>query len=147
MDLLRLLRGNPDAYQAIDPSMHSVSLVDVRRPDTPIIYVNRGFEKLTGYTPDEVVGRNCRLLQGSDTDRAVVADIRRAMAAGAPYLTDLLNYKKNGDPFWNRLSLKPVRNELGELTHYVGIQSDITTMKRVEEKLTAFAGDLNRYAH
>ena len=87
MDLLRLLRGNPDAYQAIDPSMHSVSLVDVRRPDTPIIYVNRGFEKLTGYTPDEVVGRNCRLLQGSDTDRAVVADIRRAMAAGAPYLT------------------------------------------------------------
>ncbi|MBL8600042.1 MAG: PAS domain-containing protein [Devosia sp.] len=131
------------AYQAIDPSIHSVSLVDMRRPDAPIIYVNRGFEKLTGYTPEEVVGRNCRFLQGRDTDRDAIAEMRRAMDAGGPHLTDVLNYKKSGEPFWNRLSLRPVRNERGEITHYVGIQSDITALRRVEDKVIAFARDLD----
>jgi len=143
MDLLRLLRGNPDAYQSIDPSIHSVSLVDIRRPDAPLIYVNRGFEKLTGYAPAEVVGRNCRFLQGQNTDRDAITEMRRAMAKGGAHLTDLLNYKKNGEPFWNRLSLRPVRNERDELTHYVGIQSDITALKRVEDKVIEFARDLN----
>ncbi|MEO7222378.1 MAG: PAS domain-containing protein [Devosia sp.] len=143
MDLMRVLRADRKTFETIDPSVHSVSLVDMRRPDTPLIYVNRGFEKLTGYAPDEVVGRNCRLLQGSDTDPAVVAQIRAAMVAGVAHLTDVLNYKKGGDPFWNRLSLKPVRNERGELTHFVGIQTDVTAVKRVEAKVIAFARELS----
>jgi len=143
MDLLRLLQGYPDAYQVIDPSVHSVSLVDIRRPDAPIIYVNRGFEKLTGYRPDEVIGRNCRLLQGQETDRDAVAQMGQAIAAGSTHIADLLNYKKSGEPFWNRLSLRPVQNEHGDITHYVGIQSDITALKRVEDKVIAFARDLS----
>ena len=146
MDFLRMLRGDAGAFQAIDPSQHSISLVDIRREGQPLIYVNRGFEKLTGYAPGEVVGRNCRLLQGKDTDRAAIARLRQAVAAGQPFLTDLLNYRKTGEPFWNRVSLTPVRNAHGDLTHYVGIQSDITAMKRVEERLVAFARELNARA-
>jgi PAS domain S-box-containing protein len=143
MDLMRILGADRKAFGSIDPSVHSVSLVDMRRPDAPLVYVNRGFEKLTGYAPDEVVGRNCRLLQGKDTDPAAVAKIHAALVAGVAQLIDILNYKKNGDPFWNRLSLTPVRNDRGELTHVVGIQTDVTAIKRVEERVIALARELS----
>jgi PAS domain S-box-containing protein len=126
----------------IDSSQHSVSLSDVRRPDAPLIYVNRGFENLTGYTKDEVAGRNCRFLQGKDTDRDAVRRISEAVASGRPLLIDLLNYRKDGSAFWNRLSLRPVHAANGELTHIIGIQSDLTRLKEIEEKLHAFAQDL-----
>lgn len=126
----------------IDSSQHSVSLCDLRRPDAPLIYVNRGFENLTGYSREEVVGRNCRFLQGSDTDRETVARIRAAVKAGEPLLVDLLNYRKDGKPFWNRLSLRPVRSGDGSLTHIIGIQSDMTRLKEIEEQLAVLALEL-----
>jgi PAS domain S-box-containing protein len=127
---------------AIDSAQHSVSLSDLRRPEAPLIYVNRGFENLTGYTNSEVIGRNCRFLQGPATDRAVVRQIRDAIAKGEPLLVDLMNYRKDGTPFWNRLSLRPVRNRAGQLTHCIGIQSDLSKLKELEEQLHQLALDL-----
>ncbi|MBL0951818.1 MAG: PAS domain-containing protein [Pseudomonas sp.] len=128
----------------IDPASQSISLVDARRPDRPIIYVNRGFEHLTGYTREECIGRNCRFLQGPDTDRAVVDRIRHATRAGEDLIVDLLNYRKNGTTFWNRLSLKPVRNAAADLTHIIGIQSDITPMIALQDQVVSWAIDLGR---
>lgn len=128
----------------IDPASQSISLVDARRPDRPLIYVNRGFEHLTGYTREECIGRNCRFLQGPDTDPATVERIRQATRAGEDLIVDLLNYRKNGSTFWNRLSLKPVRNEAGELTHIIGIQSDITPMIGLQDMVVEWARDLGR---
>lgn len=139
MGILELLTGRTGK---IDSALHSVSLSDVRRPDAPLIYVNQGFENLTGYTKQEVVGRNCRFLQGIDTDRDAVRQVREAVHAGAPLLIDLLNYRKDGSRFWNRLSLRPVRTPGGELTHIIGIQSDLTRLKETEEQLYALALEL-----
>jgi PAS domain S-box-containing protein len=126
----------------IDPASQSISLVDARRPDRPLIYVNRGFEHLTGYTREECIGRNCRFLQGPNTDPAVVERIREATRAGEELIVDLLNYRKNGSTFWNRLSLKPVRNDAGDLTHIIGIQSDITPMIALQDMVVEWARDL-----
>jgi PAS domain S-box-containing protein len=127
---------------AIDSAQHSVSLSDLRRPDMPLVYVNRGFENLTGYTNTEAIGRNCRFLQGPETDRFAVQQIRDAIAEGRPLLVDLLNYRKDGTPFWNRLSLRPVHNRDGQLTHCIGIQSDLSKLKELEEQLHQLALDL-----
>jgi PAS domain S-box-containing protein len=126
----------------IDSSQHSVSLCDLGRPDAPLIYVNRGFENLTGYGRDEVVGRNCRFLQGADTDRGTVASIRDAVGRGEALIVDLLNYRKDRSAFWNRLSLRPVRASDGRLTHIIGIQSDMTRLKEIEEQLNVLALEL-----
>jgi PAS domain S-box-containing protein len=134
----------PPPFRQIDPSSQSISLVDARRPDRPIIYVNRGFEFLTGYSRDECMGRNCRFLQGPDTDRSTVDRIRHASHHGEELIVDLLNYRKNGSTFWNRLSLQPVRNAAGELTHIIGIQSDITHMLALQETMVEWAMDLGR---
>jgi PAS domain S-box-containing protein len=126
----------------LDPAQQSLTLCDVRRPDMPLIYVNRGFEQMTGYTPAETIGRNCRFLQGPETDPAAVARIRTAVRAGEPLIIDLLNYRKDRSTFWNRLSLRPVRNASGELTHIVGIQSDISHMRSLEDRIYGFALEL-----
>lgn len=126
----------------IDPSLHSVSLADVRRPDCPLIYVNKGFERLTGYTREEVVGRNCRLLQGPDTDPLSVARMRTAVSAGEALILDVLNYRKDGSPFWNRVSLKPVLSPEGRVTHVIGIQSDISRLVDLQDNLEQWAREL-----
>lgn len=130
----------------LDPAQQSLTLCDVRRPDAPLIYVNKGFEQMTGYTPAETVGKNCRFLQGPGTDPLTVAAIRNAVRAGAPLIVDLLNYRRDGSTFWNRLSLRPVHNASGILTHYIGIQSDISRMRELEGRLLEMALDLARLA-
>lgn len=134
----------PSPSRQIDPASHSISLVDVRRPDAPVIYVNRGFEVLTGYTREECVGRNCRFLQGPDSDPETVARIRDAVQRGEPLIVDLLNYRKDGSTFWNRLSLAPVRDAKGRLTHIIGIQSDITALLALQGVVEEWAKDLAR---
>lgn len=144
-----LFSDQPELKRKIDAAQHSLSLCDVRRPDAPLIYVNKGFENLTGYRPDEVVGRNCRMLQGPGTDPKAIEAIREAIASGSSLLLDVLNYRKDGQPFLNRLSLRPVRRGDGELTHYVGIQSDVSAIKALEERMFGFAlelGGLSRSA-
>ena len=104
----------------------SFTISDPRQPDNPLVWVNPAFTETTGYSYDEVVGTNCRFLQGPETSTAVVDDIRRAIAQGLPATTTLLNYRKDGTAFWNELSISPVRDERGDVTHFVGVQADVT---------------------
>jgi hypothetical protein len=88
----------------------------------------------------EVLGRNCRFLQGPDTDPAAVAEIRAAVDEKRACVVEILNYRRDGTPFWNRLSITPVRNERGEVTHYIGIQSDVTARREAENGLRRQGG-------
>jgi PAS domain S-box-containing protein len=133
-------RKNPgvlDALQwrALEATAEGITISDVSLPDNPIIYANLGFERLTGYSIDETVGRNCRFLQGADTDTTTVDILRKGIQDGKDTTVEILNYRKDGEPFWNRLSVNPVRNSSGRITHFIGVQSDITGQKRAEQEL------------
>src|SRR2546425_10702884 len=106
-----------------------------RQPDNPVIYVNPAFERLTGYGAAEALGRNCRFLQGADTDPSAVAEIRQALKEERGLRIELLNYRKDGRSFWNDLTISPLRDAKGRVTHYVGIINDRTERKRVEQHL------------
>lgn len=121
--------------RALSATAEGITISDPSLPDNPIIYANSGFEQITGYRVDDVVGKNCRFLQGPDTDRSAAETIRRAITDQQPCLVEILNYRKDGSSFWNRLSITPVRDEAGKVTHYIGIQSDITQRRRAEEEL------------
>lgn len=118
---------------ALNSTTNGVLITDNTEPDNPIIYVNSGFEKMTGYETNEIVGHNCRFLQGKDTDRDAVGRLREAIRTGEAIQIELLNYKKDGTPFWNELSVSPVKNERGVVTHFVGVQADITDRKEKEK--------------
>ncbi len=112
-----------------------VIVTDPNQPDNPIIYANPAFSRITGYLPEEIIGRNCRFLQGVGTDRKVVARIKRAVALRQEIQTTLLNYRKDGQPFWNEVKISPVFSEKGDLLYFVGIQTDITARKIAEEQM------------
>ena len=101
-------------------------ITDPHRPDNPIIFANAAFTKLTGYSRDDILGQNCRFLQGPETDRADVAKIRDAVERRVAIEVDLLNHKKNGERFWNRLLISPVFDEDGRLTYFFASQFDVT---------------------
>ena len=105
----------------------SVVISDPSRPDMPIIFVSDEFETQTGYPPHEVLGRNCRFLQGPETDPASVQSIRDAIAQNREITIDLLNYKKDGTKFWNRLHIRPLLDEAGSVIYYVGAQHPISS--------------------
>lgn len=131
--------GEPDWLalkdRALAVTAEGVTIADARRPDRPLIYVNQGFERMTGYPVADVLGRNCRFLQGPETDTAAVAMIRAALADRRECLVEILNYRKDGTAFWNRLSITPLRDAAGEVTHFIGIQSDVTVRRLAEEGL------------
>jgi PAS domain S-box-containing protein len=107
---------------------------DPRQPDTPIVLANEAFLKLTGYSADEVIGHNCRFLQGPATAPEAVDEIRRGMAADDHFVTaELLNYRKDGSTFWNQLEISPVHNEAGETIYYFASQRDVTSRRRAQE--------------
>lgn len=117
-------------------------IVDARAEDMPIVYANQGFTKLTGYTREEVLGTNCRFLQGGDTDPQSRAAIGEALARGQRFDSELLNYRKDGTPFWNHMRIAPVRDANGEVTHFVGIQTDVTHRRQREARLTELQAQL-----
>ncbi|WP_432547617.1 PP2C family protein-serine/threonine phosphatase [Kineococcus sp. SYSU DK004] len=104
----------------------SFTVADAQTPDMPLVWVNPAFTVTTGYAFEEVVGRNCRFLQGPGTDPAAPREVRETIRAGRDGSTTLLNYRKDGSAFWNELALSPVRDGAGTVTHYVGIQLDVT---------------------
>lgn len=121
--------------RAVEASANGVTIVDVNAEDQPLIYANVGFTRMTGYPLGEMLGRNCRFLQGENTDQSTVDRIRTAIENGEPASEDILNYRKDGTPFWNRLDIVPIHDETGELTHYLGLQRDITEQVRNEQRL------------
>jgi sigma-B regulation protein RsbU (phosphoserine phosphatase) len=121
--------------RALDVAAEGITIADARLPDRPLTYVNDGFERMTGYSVAETLGRNCRFLQGRDTDPAAVAAIAAALRENRECLVEILNYRKDGTPFWNRLSITPVRDSGGEVTHFIGIQSDVTSRRLAEDGL------------
>jgi diguanylate cyclase (GGDEF)-like protein/PAS domain S-box-containing protein len=120
---------------AMASTTDSVVIADARLPDYPIVYVNEAFERLTGYAAREVMGRNCRFLHGADCDQRGIEQVRTALSAGTPCRVTLRNYRKDGTQFWNQLTLSPVNDEGGSLTHFVGVQSDVTNSKQNEAEL------------
>ena len=120
---------------ALASTAEGITIADATKLDCPLIYVNKGFEKITGYTADFACGTNCRFLQGEDTDPTAIEEIRRAVKEKRECIVEILNYRKNGEPFWNRLSITPIRNDTGVVTHFVGIQSDVTTRRLAEDAL------------
>jgi diguanylate cyclase (GGDEF)-like protein/PAS domain S-box-containing protein len=121
--------------KALNESRDGIIIVDARPQDTPLIYVNEGFEKLTGYSAAEVVGRNYHVLFGADTDQPEIAAIRASIDNGQGCVVTLRNYRKDGAMFWSQLSISPVHNAAGELTHFIGIQKDASDRKLLENHL------------
>ncbi|KQS67021.1 GAF domain-containing SpoIIE family protein phosphatase [Modestobacter sp. Leaf380] len=118
------------------------TITDPRQPDDPLVWVNPSFGRVTGYSYEDSVGRNCRFLQGPATSEASVAAIRAALREQRPITETLLNYRKDGTAFWNQLSISPVFDGQGELVSFVGVQTDVTERVRVEgEREAAFAAE------
>jgi PAS domain S-box-containing protein len=120
------LQGLRTLKQALDAAPDGVVITDQTRPDAPIVYANPAFERISGYPASEILGRNCRFLQGDDREQAGVSSVREAVEKAEEATVVLRNYRKDGTPFWNRLHLAPVFNTEGAVTHFVGIQEDIT---------------------
>lgn len=122
-ELLSMVRWQSSALAAI---RDGVLISDARKPDQPLTYVNDSFIRMTGYSADEITGKNCRFLQGDDTDPETIAKIRKAVDNQAGCNVTILNYRANGETFWNDLKLSPMFDQNGELTHYVAVTNDIT---------------------
>ncbi|MEG4287131.1 PAS domain S-box protein [Microcoleus sp. A006_D1] len=118
--------------RALAATSNGIVIADATRPDRPIVYCNPAFEQITGYDRSEIIGHNCRFLQGPDTDRTALAQIRVALQEQHDCKVVLKNYRKDGTPFWNELTISPVRDSSGTVTHFIGVQSDITDRKQAE---------------
>ena len=133
------LSGSTDSSDLLEATLNAfdntIVVTDPAQDDNPIIYVNKGFEELTGYSFDEVVGQNCRFLQGDDHDQPSVAELRDAVREGRFVKVELRNYRKDGSMFWNELYVTPVRDQVGELILFLGVQNDITELKESSEEL------------
>ena len=114
-----------------------ILVADALQPDCPIEFVNAGFTRMTGYSKTELLGRNCRLVQGSNTDPDAARRVRVAIEQQQPVTVELLNYRKDGSPFWNLLSITPLRNRQGEVVKFVGVQHDLTDAKLREQQMVA----------
>ncbi len=115
---------------AIAAASNGIVISDARLPDYPIVYANPAFFALSGYSEMEVIGHNCRFLQGHGTDPEPVRELRKAIQEQRPFQTLILNYQKDGTEFWNEIAVSPVRDAHGEVTHFVGIQTDVTARQR-----------------
>lgn len=113
---------------------HGLAIADATQPDLPLTYVNPAFEKLTEYSQDEILGKNCRFLQGEDPGQLPLQTLRKSIKDAEPCRVLLRNYKKSGQMFWNEVTLSPVHDESGALTHFVGFQNDVTNLVAHNQK-------------
>ncbi|KAJ0987710.1 hypothetical protein J5N97_006066 [Dioscorea zingiberensis] len=121
-----LPRVSEELRDALSAFQQTFVVSDATKPDQPIMYASAGFFKMTGYLSKEVIGRNCRFLQGSGTDPAEISKIREATKSGASYCGRILNYKKDGTPFWNLLTIAPIKDENGNVLKYIGMQVEVS---------------------
>ncbi|WP_222103986.1 sensor histidine kinase [Mucilaginibacter corticis] len=127
-------------HAAFDAAFNGIIIIDHQQPNDPIIYCNKAFEQLTGYDRGDVLGKNCRFLQGDQRLQEGRFEIQEALLNNSHCVVELLNYRKDGSEFWNEIYISPIKNEWGVTTHYVGIQNDISDRKLNEIKLKSEAG-------
>lgn len=123
---------------AIESARNGIVITDPSREDNPIIYTNPAFTEITGYSADEILGVNCRFLQGTDREQPALHELRRAVKEVRPVTTILRNYRKDGSRFFNELTVSPVKNASGELLAFVGIQNDISARIEAEQRISDF---------
>lgn len=121
-----LPRVSQELKDALASLQQTFVVSDATKPDCPIMYASSGFFTMTGYSSKEVVGRNCRFLQGPETDQEEVEKIRQAVRNGTSYCGRLLNYKKDGTPFWNLLTVTPIRDDQGRVIKFIGMQVEVS---------------------
>ncbi|MGE8323072.1 MAG: PAS domain S-box protein [Pseudomonas sp.] len=119
----------------VDASNDGIVVAEQEGDDTILIYVNAAFERLTGYSRDEILYQDCRFLQADDRDQLGRARIRKALAEGRPCREVLRNYRKDGSAFWNELSITPVRHNSEQRTYFIGIQKDVSRQVELEREL------------
>lgn len=124
----------------LDECINGVTLADPDLEDMPIVYANKAFEKMTGYSQEDVVGRNCRFLQGNDRDQEARFQLAEALRNKQPVKVTLRNYKKNGELFYNRLKLTPLLSRQGNVIYFLGVQYDVTQQVLAEQEIK----ELNR---
>jgi PAS domain S-box-containing protein len=120
--------------QILDTCITGITLSDPHQPDNPIVYANEMFELMTGYNRDEIIGRNCRFLQGEDQDQPALEEIRAAIRSQTSVTVTLRNYRKDGELFFNRLTIRPIFDPENCLMYYLGLQYDITNQVRADEE-------------
>lgn len=121
--------------QILDTVVNGVTLSDPDQPDNPIVYANEAFELITGYDREEIIGRNCRFLQGEDHDQPELTRIREALEQHETVTVTLRNYRKDGSLFYNQFTIRPLFDREGRLIYYLGIQYDVTEKVRAEKEL------------
>lgn len=114
------MRVSEDLLDALSSFKQTFVVSDATKPDYPIMYASAGFFSMTGYSPKEVIGYNCRFLQGPDTDPMEVEKIRQAVRTGKPFCGRLLNYRKDGTQFWNLLTITPIKDENDKVIKFIG---------------------------
>ena len=119
----------------LDSCVNGVSLADPDQEDLPLVYVNKAFESITGYTLAETVGRNCRFLQGNEHNQAGIQQLREAIKNKKSVEVVLRNYRKNGELFFNHLLMSPLFDSHGNLLYFLGVQYDITPQVLAEEEI------------
>ena len=146
-DELRLVAAeNLRLARAVDAATEGIVITDPRQQDNPLIYINPAFTEITGYPVEEALGQNCRFLQGPETDPKSVTQIRDALIEQRETQVTLLNYRRNGQPFWNELNISPIFSDEGSLLYFVGVQSDVTRRKTAEEAQVRFTNQLRTAA-
>lgn len=130
--------------KAVDASNDGIVIAEQEGEDNILIYVNKAFERLTGYTADEILYQDCRFLQTGDRDQEGLNAIRKAIKEGSSARVVLRNYHKDGSMFWNELSISPIYNDQDSLTYYIGIQKDVTRQVEAEARAKAAEEELAR---
>ncbi|QOJ24029.1 MAG: PAS domain-containing protein [Gammaproteobacteria bacterium] len=126
----------------LDSCVNGVTLADPDQEDMPLVYVNKAFEEITGYTLAETVGKNCRFLQGNEHDQAGVKQLHDAIKSKKPVEVVLRNFRKNGELFYNHLLVSPLFDSHGNVLYFLGVQFDITPQIRAEEEIKALKEQL-----
>lgn len=123
--------------RAIDYTNQGIVITDPNQSDNPIVDVNKAFEKMSGYAAEEIIGKNCRFLQGDDHEQPAISELRRAIETHQDTVVLLKNYRKDGTMFWNELAVAPIYNDEGAVTYFVGVQQDVTERQLLQEQLAA----------
>lgn len=130
--------------KVLDSCVNGVTLADPDIEDIPLVYANKAFEMVTGYSNEETIGRNCRFLQGTDHDQPEIDKLREAIKNKQEIAVTIRNYKKSGELFYNHLEMTPLFDPNGNLLYYLGVQFDITTQVRAAEEIKVLTSRLNK---